>query len=147
MGVYNLSAKDMRRASKTVTFTGGAGAGATGSVNVFTVTGEVLIVALVPYCTTLLTEAAPTATVSLGVTGTTALFLAATNSVNIDADEFWLDTDPGSVTDAVIPSTLKDVAISGNVIITCATQNTTGGVIRFDCWWMPLSTDGNLVAA
>ena len=132
---------------KTVTFTGAAGAGATGTpVSVFTVTGEVLVVALVPFCTTLLTEASATAVISLGVTGSTALFIANTNSVDIDANEFWLDTTPDPAGIA-LPAALKDIVITADIIVTPATQNTNGGVVRFDLVYIPLSADGAVVAA
>ena len=126
---------------KTITFTGAAGAGeAASTVTVFTVTGEIWVRALIPYCTTLLTEAAPTATVALGVTGSTALFIAATNSVDIDADEFWVDTTPDA-RGIAIPAALKDIVITDNIIITPATQNTDSGVFDFTLVWSPLSTD------
>ena len=132
---------------KTITFTGAAGFGAPGTaVALFTVTGEVLVVALVPFCTTNLLEAAPTATVALGVTGSTALFIAATNSVEIDANEFWVDTTPDA-NGIALPAALKDIVITDNVVLTPATQNTNAGVIRFDLVYIPLSTDGSVVAA
>lgn len=133
-------------ARKTATFTGAAGAGAVGSVALFTVTGEVLIERLVPFCSTLLTEAAPTATLALGVTGSTSLFVAATNATDIDANEFWIDTTPDA-NGIAVPAALKDIAITDNIIGTVAAQNVTAGVIRFDVYWRPLSSDGLLVAA
>lgn len=142
MGHY--SPGNMATVHKTVTFAGTAGTGATGTaVPVFTVTGEVLVVALVPFCTTLLTEAAPTAVISLGVTGATALFIANTNSVDIDANEFWVDTTPDA-NGIALPAALKDIVITDNIIVTPATQNTTAGVIRFDLVYIPLSVDGNV---
>lgn len=137
-------------ATKTLTFTGAANLGEAGTnATVFTVTGEVLIVALVPFCTTLLTEAAPTATVSLGTPGGGTLLIGTTNSVDIDADEFWVDTTPDA-NGVPLPSAssppygLKDIVLTSDVVVVCATQNTTGGVIRFDCWWLPLSSNGNV---
>ena len=112
----------------------------------FTVTGEVLILFNVPFCTVSLTEAAPTATISLGVVGATTIFIGATTAVDIDAEEFWVDTvpDPNAVdlADAVL-----DKAITDNIIATIAAQNVTAGAIRIDLWWLPLSADGNVVAA
>lgn len=130
---------------KTITFDAGVGTGAVGAVPLFTVTGEVLVSALIPFCTTLLTEAAATATLALGVTGSTSLFIAATNAVDIDADEFWVDTapDPNGV---AIPAALLNVAIEENIIGTVAAQNVDSGVIRLTCFWRPISTDGNVVA-
>ena len=132
------------RASVSVTFTGGAGLGAVGAVPLFTVTGEVLIEKIVPFCTTLLTEAVATATLALGVTGSTALFIAATTAVDIDANEFWVDTTPDA-NGIAVPAALKDIAITDDVIGTVATQAVNGGVLRVDIWWRPLSGDGNVV--
>ena len=136
----------LRPARKTATFTGAAGAGAVGSVALFSTTGEILIVAIVPFCTTLLTEAGATATIALGITGSTSLFVAATNAVEIDANEFWVDTapDPNGI---ALPAALQNIVITDNIIATVGAQNVTGGVIRFDVLWRPLSADGALVAA
>jgi hypothetical protein len=145
MGLKNAQ-PEFRKVSKSVTFTGAANLGAVGAVPIFTVTGEVQIVALIPFCTTLLTEAGATATLALGVTGSTSLFIAATNAVDIDANEFWVDTapDPNGI---ALPAALKDIVITDNIIGTVAAQNVTAGVIRFDCIWRPLSPDGLVVAS
>lgn len=142
----NNTLRASRFTTKTITFTGAANLGAVGAVPLFTVTGEVLIERLVPFCTTLLTEAAPTATLALGVTGSTALFIAATTATAIDADEFWVDTapDPNGI---ALPAALKDIVITDNIIGTVAAQAVNSGVIRFDVYWTPLSSDGNVVAA
>ena len=147
-GAPVVSALD-RYATKSVTFTGAANFGATGTAaTLFTVTGEVLVVALVPFCTTLLTlSGTPTdGSLALGVTGSAALFVAATNVLDIDANEFWVDTvpDPYGV---ALPAALRDIVITDNVIATSAgTDNCNAGVIRFSVYWRPISTDG-LVAA
>ena len=134
----------MKFLSKTITYTGGAGAGvAGGTTTVFTVTGEVLVVALVPYCTVNLGESGATATISLGVTSSAALFIANTNSVDIDAGEFWVDTTPDA-NGVAVPSALKDIAITDNIITTHGTTNTNAGAIRFNLWWLPLSADANV---
>lgn len=132
------------RARKTLTFTGAANLGqAASNATVFTTTGEVLIVTLVPFCTTLLGEAAGGATVSLGVTGNTTLFIAVTNTVDIDANEFWVDGTPDA-NGVAVPAALKDIAITDDILVANATQDTDSGVLRFDCLWVPLSSDGNL---
>lgn len=129
----------VRRASKTITFDGATGTGEVGEVPIFTVTGEALILALVPFCTTLLDGA--TATLALGVTGSTALFIAATTATDIDADEFWVDTapDPNGI---AVPAALKDIAIAQDIIGTVATANITAGALRIDVYYIPLSSDG-----
>lgn len=134
----------MRRETKTVTFTGAAGLGAQGAVPLFTVTGEVLVAVMVPYCSTDLAGAG--ATISLGVTGSTALFIAATTGTDIDVGEFWVDATPDA-NGVAVPAALKDIAITDNIIGTVATADLTGGALRFDIYWLPLSSDGNVVAA
>ena len=130
-----------RKATKTLTFTGAANLGqAATNATLFTVTGEILVLYLTPFCTVNLGEAAPTATVSLGVTGSTALFIAATNSVNIDANTFWVDTAPDA-NGVAIPAALKDIIVTDNILVACAAQNTNAGAIRFDLLWLPLSSD------
>jgi hypothetical protein len=131
---------------KTVTFTGAANLGAVGAVPLYTVTGEIEVVRLVPSCTVDLTEAAPTATLALGVTGSTALFVAATTGTAIDAGEFWMSTTP-TANGLAIPAALKEIAITDNIIGTVAAQAVNGGAIRLDLWWRPLSANGLAVAA
>ena len=139
-----------RLATKSVTFTGAANFGATGTAAaLFTVTGEVLVAALVPFCTTLLTlSGTPTdGSLALGVTNSAALFIAATDALAIDANEFWVDTAPDPYGIA-LPAALKDIAITDNIIATSAgTDNCNAGVIRFDLWWRPLSSNGLVVPA
>jgi hypothetical protein len=129
---------------KTVTFDGTAGLGEAGTaVPVATVTGEVVIDEIHAYCTTNLTEATPTATISLGVVGSVALFIAATNSVELDANEFWVDTAPDA-NGVAIPAALKGIVVTDNVIVTPATQDTDAGVIEFTIYWHAISVDGNV---
>lgn len=146
MKLHALGEARLRQTQKSVTFDGTAGLGAVGTVSLFTVTGEVLVVALVPKCTTLLTEAAPTATLALGVTGSTALFIAATNATDIDAEEFWVDTTPDA-NGIAVPAALKDIAITDNIIGTVAAQAIDSGAIDFNLLWIPLSPGASVVAA
>ena len=131
------------RTAKTITFTGAANLGAVGAVPLFTVTGEVLIVRLVPFCTVDLTEALATATLALGVTGSTSLFIAATTATAIDANEFWVDTAPDA-NGIALPAALQNIVITDDIIGTVAAQAVNGGAIRLDCHWIALSPDGNV---
>jgi len=147
-GAPVISALD-RLATKSITFTGAAGLGAVGNVPLFTTTGEVVVVYLVPYTVLTLTEALATATLALGVTNSAALFVAATNAVNLLTGEFWTEATGGGTAHAgiAIPAALKDIAITSDIVGTVATQAVSGGTLRFDIYWRPLSTTGNLVAA
>ena len=134
----------LNRNSATVTFTGASTLGLAGSNTTwFTVTGEILVVAIVPFCTLGLDESGATATITLGVTTATTLFIAATNSVEIDTNEFWVDTTPDA-NGIALPAALKDIVITDNIISACAVTNTNVGTMRVDLYWMPLSADASV---
>lgn len=137
-----------RVATKEATFAGGttnARGDQTGTGNpatLFTVTGTVMVV-IFGHCTTLLAGA--TATLEIGVTGNTAALIAQTVATDIDAGEVWRDATP-----AVSAETLNDplVIVAGaDIIETVGTADITSGVITYYCLWLPLSADGNVVAA
>ena len=132
------------RTSKTVTFDGASGTGLNEvAVPIFTVTGEVLIVALVPFCTDSLISAGG-GTLALGVTGSTSLFIAATTATVIDVNEFWVDTTSRAAGFA-LPAALKDIVITADLIGTIATADITAGKIRFDVLWIPLVKNAAVV--
>ena len=140
----------VRAPDKTITFTGAANFGQAGtSVTVYTITGRVLIVYFPPpFCTTNLGEAAPTATVALTVPSIAGLWMGATSSVNIDQDEWWDATADGSI----VAGAGKELqaanginAISENIVIVCATQNTNAGVLVFQgLHYIPLTEGATL---
>lgn len=133
--------------SKSVTFTGAANLGqAASATTYFTVTGQVEIITIVPYCVLTLVDGTNTATVSLGVTGIVELFIAATQSTLLATDEMWDGTSPTDKAIA-IPAAFKNIAISDDIIVDCLTENTDGGALRIDLYWRPLSSDGLVVAA
>lgn len=135
-----------KRVTKSVTFDGGAGSGAVGTVNLFTVTGGV-DVSLEAFCTTLLTEAGATATIEIGISGNTAFIIAQTNAVDIDADEIWHDATPDSTIELTSDAS-KDITIYGsNIIATIGTQNITAGVIEFSVLYTPRTSGASLVEA
>ena len=137
---------DARPVRKTITFTGAANLGAVGAVPLFTITGKVQVLAIVGFCTVDLTEAAPTATLALGVTGSTSLFIGATTGTAIDANEFWASTTP-TAAGIALPAALQNIVISANIIGTVASQAVNAGAIEMTVWYRPISEDGALVAA
>lgn len=145
-GIDNPTGVTLRFVSKSVTFTGAANLGAVGAVPLFTITGQVLISIMIPFCTLNLNPAVAGATIALGTTNSTALFIAATTAADIDTNEFWVDTAPDAA-GVAIPAALIDIAITENIIGTVATQAIDGGTLRVDVYWLPLSPDGALVAA
>ncbi len=136
--------------NKTITFDGTGNLGQTGTAaTFFTVTGEVMIVALVPICTGNLTlDGVPTdGTLALGITGSTALFVAATNVLDININTFWVDTVPDA-NGVLIPAALKDIAITDDIIATSAgTDNCNGGSLRIDVYWRKLGSTSLVVPA
>ena len=131
----------LRVARKTITFDSGSGTGATGAAPLFTVTGEVLVSQVVGYCTTNL--AGSSATLALGVTGSTSLFIGATTATDIDADEFWVSTTP-TANGIALPAAVKDIIVTENIIGTVATAAISGGVMEFTVCWRKISSDGNV---
>lgn len=135
-------------ARKTSALDGAANNGqlAAPTITLFTVTGEVLIAALTATCTETHVSAGA-GTLALGITGNTAFFIAATVATTIAAGEYWIDATPTEVNAALVPAGFKDVWCTDSIIATVAVGDITDGTIRYDCYWLPLSADGNVVAA
>jgi len=120
----------------------GDSAGTGNPATLFTVTGAVLVVVF-GHCTVNL--AGTSATLEVGVTGNTAALIAQATATDIDAGDVWRDATP-----AVGAEALNDpVAIIGglDIIETTGAADITAGAITYYCLWMPLSSDGNVVAA
>lgn len=134
---------------KTVTFTGAANLGAVGDVPLFTVTGTILVVSLIPICTTDLVENGATAAMSLGVTDIVALFIAATEPEDIDEDDVW-DAVAPATTAVALPAALKDIIVVGaanDILATVANDTITGGVLVFNLRYIAISDGATVVAA
>lgn len=129
---------------KSVTFTGAAGLGAVGTVDLFTVTGSVKV-KIYAVCETDLAGA--TATIEVGVTGSTAGLIAQSTATNIDANELWHDATPDAPIEASSVVAEKIIVNGLDIFATIANANITGGVIKFIVEWSPVSIDGSLVAA
>lgn len=135
------------KARKTVAFDGTAGNGATGTVALFDITGEVMVAFLVPFCTEDLVEGGATAVMSLGVTGQVALFIANTEPEDFEAAEFWTAVAPSDVGGVALPALLQDILISADIILTIANDTVDDGTLEVTCYWWPLSDDGRVVAS
>lgn len=141
-----------RAPTKTITFTGAAGAGAINDITlIYTITGRVRLHLITAYCTTLLTESGATATISLGTAGDVDGLIAVTNSVDIDATEWWTGASPtvGSsspvyvATGGLVVSAFHKL-IDENINTRHLVAGTTGGVIVFDGWYEPITSTGAL---
>lgn len=134
---FNGTAANLVRKSKTFSNT-------TGAVNLFTVTGDV-IVRIIAICKTNLTSAGG-CNGEVGIAADTDAIIATTDVTDIDANDIWHDATPDATIEA--ESVSKDFIISGgaDIILTPSAQ-IDAGAITFYCRWVGLSTDANIVAA
>lgn len=116
----------------------------TGTVTLFTVTGDV-IVRLLPICKTNVASAAA-GNIELGVSADVDAMIASTVATEIDANEIWIDASPDASIEA--ESTSRDYVISnGDDIILTLSAQIDSGAITFYCFWIPLSDGASVVAA
>ena len=134
-------------ASKSITYAAG-GTGLQGATTtIFTVTGQVQVLALAPFCTLGLEQSAGTPSLSLGVVGSLAQFIGDITATTIDTDEFWVDATPDALAIA-LPAAMKDILITANIAcLVGGTNNISAGAIRYDVYWRPLSSNGSIVPA
>lgn len=114
----------------------------TGTVNLFTVTGDV-IVNIIPVITT---DVVPntTANIRLGIIGNTDAMIVDSDADDLDARGIWVDQTP----DFEIESTERMrgyIITGGNDIILTLSAQINSGAIRFYNYWTPLSDDGLVV--
>ena len=129
------------RVSKEITFTGAAGLGAVGNGTIFTVTGEVLLFKLSSICTSTLVGA--TATISMGHAASTAFLTAVTTATTITTGLFWVSSTPtANMINTPNIFSLGGVVATDDVTFTVAVAAVTGGSVRFDFYYLPLSSDG-----
>ena len=148
--VQSYNASNVTRASITFDAGVGSGAVATGYVNLFSITGKVLVRAIMPYCVTDLTGAA--ATLALGVTGNTGGFVAATVGTTIDADEFWVTTTPTANLIA-LPAACKDIMVGASadptpgIFLTIAVADVTGGNLAVTVFWDAITSGAKITSS
>jgi len=140
---------------RTITFAGatadawGNDGGALDDSAIYTVTGLVFI-QLIAVCTTSLTGGG--ATIEVGITGSTAIFMPTETSTQIDTGQIWMN-DAGNAAYGIIGAetaaagNLPEYALNGNdIILTFKTADTETGVLDFYAIWRPISDTGNVVA-
>jgi hypothetical protein len=131
--------------SKVVTFAAGAGTGAVGLIELFTVTGAVAF-NLSAICTTIVATQAG-ATISVGTDGAVDDIIAVTTGVDIDAGDIWFAAAPATVLDTISNAFLNFVIGDGsNIRADVLVDTIDSGVIEFRCFWTPLTVGASVVA-
>lgn len=127
------------RVKKSLTF-----ANDTGTVNVFTVTGDVGV-RIFPICKTNVASAAA-GNIELGTSNDVNAMIASTIGTELDANDIWIDSTPTTEIEALDTSRDYIISNSDDVILTLSAQ-IDSGVVDFVCYWFPISDDGLVVAA
>lgn len=119
--------------------------GAQAAYTIFTVTGDV-VMKVFGVCDVAVTSGGA-ATIELGVSGNTAVLIAQATATDLILNEIWHDASPTTTVEQIDPTGREFIIAGGqDVILTIATADLTAGDIDFYALWVPLSTDGNIVA-
>ena len=125
--------------------------GSVGTVDIFTVTGDVEM-GIYGICKASISDSTTTATLEVGVSGNTAVFIAQlTAGTQLLVNEIWHDASPTTTIEATVGGFVdaRMFVNSGgqDVIMTIGTAAISAGSITFYSWWRPLSANGNVVSA
>ena len=131
-------------ARKSIAFTGGAGLGQVGTVDVFTVTGGVIAL-VIGVCTENLVSGGG-GDVEVGTAALTTAFIANTTATLINNGEIWVDAAPAQI-ECWTTGFGCMIAGGDDIILTVGTADVTDGTIVLTCFWTPLTADGYVVAA
>jgi len=140
----------VNRSFISFTFDGSAGKGAIGNCTLFTTTGGIHVVSIDAVVLTSLGVDGGTgaASLSLGTTGTTTLFIAATTATLLTStNKLWYSATPNAAGIA-LPAAMKDIAIQQNIVAavtSSGTQLINAGVLEVTVLWVPISGNSALV--
>lgn len=114
----------------------------------FTVTGDVQVMVFGVVGSNAITSTSGTTTLALGTTELSTGIIAAStvNNTQFAATDVWTDSTPANDVEAN-PATWFIIGGSANIILTRSVDDITAGNLTLYCWWVPLSADGNVVAA
>ena len=144
------SAGVVRRSFISFTFTGAAGFGAIGNCTLFTITGAIHGVSIDAAVFTSLGVDGGTgaASLSLGTTGTTTLFVAATTATLLTStNKLWYSATPNA-NGIALPAAMKDIAVQQNLVAavtSTGTQLINAGVLQVTVLWVPISSNAAVV--
>lgn len=119
--------------------------GSQGLHRIYTLTGDVLV-SIFGVCRQTLLGA--TATIEVGVAGDNDVIIPVTTATNLTNYEIWYDASPTATVEAYEMAANTIVVSNGrNIELYIGTADLTQGSIDFYCFWSPLASDGNVVAA
>lgn len=124
-----------------VKFGAGHTTGATGAYTLFNVTGTVAVRVIAVLEADI---AGGSATLELGTAKSTAGLIAQSTGTDLDNAEIWHDATPDAGTE--LSTVAAEKIVTDDIILTIATAAVTGGTIRFNIIWRPLSSDGHLAS-
>ena len=141
---YSVDVGQWRHVQGHWNFTDDTGAAA--AYTVFTVSGDVLVTTF-GLCQVTVTGAG---TIELGISGNTAAIIAQATALDLIQYETWEDATPTIANPATVDifggARQFVIANGADVILTIGGAGVTAGDIDFHAFWMPLSSDGALVA-
>ena len=147
MATIPTPGSELRHVRKTITFTGAAGAGAVGTITLFTITGRVRLDRMSAFCTVSLVSTGGTGKISLGVASSTGALSSNKSADAIVANDWFTGAGvaAGISTDILYSSFTVDVyLLSESLILTVGTADITSGTLVFDAWYRPITDDGAL---
>ena len=147
MATIPVPGSELRHVRKTITFTGAAGAGAVGTITLFTITGRVRLDRMSAFCTVSLVSTGGTGKISLGVASSTGALSSNKSADAIVANDWFTGASvaAGISTDILYSSFTVDVyLLSESLILTVGTADITSGTLVFDAWYRPITDDGAL---
>ncbi|MFH1972953.1 MAG: hypothetical protein ABIJ18_05770 [archaeon] len=113
----------------------------------FTVTGDVLVRVVGVVGATAITSTSGTTTLSIGTTESAASIIAASTIDNTQfaATDVWVDSSPANDSERMTEDWVV-VAGGADIILTRSADDLTAGTLTLYCFWIPLSSDGNVVS-
>lgn len=127
------------KTTKSLTF-----ADSTGTLNLFTVTGDV-IVKILTVCTVNVVSAAA-GNVNVGTAAAPTAILPATVASTLIAREIWHDASPDAEIEALSVISEYFITDGNDIVLVCSAQIDSGN-LTFYCYFTPVSSDGWVVAA
>lgn len=115
----------------------------------FTVTGDVMVRVVGVVGAVGITSTSGTTTLALGTTESTGGIIAAStvNGTQFDATDVWVDSSPANDVEVMASAAWNIIGGGADIVLTRSADDLTAGSLTLYCWWTPLSSNGDVVAA